>query len=278
MKIVGFLQPGVLPKNYGVYHSKPHRTPPDFRGQTSMVASTYRVQRTAVLNANRGIVVRQANKETAKDVIRFFLENCTGEKTLVNRSSSEIMQWIEDEQVIFAQKNDNCIGVARVLKLSMISSLKLDPIVKDFKLGFVERLHEGHCKNVSELIHSTRCESSSSIAVHMSATVYVSSFCVHPQFRRTLATPMLIHEILGKTREQLRVKRQKLQDIGGISIDNVGVLFGTTAADQVIWKLACKCMQREVNSVFGNNAEAKYLTFLTSYPNGAPARGNFVYF
>lgn len=276
MKVVGFLPSAPLSthNDWRLTGSQGHFD--RSRCRLSMV-SKVRWKRGVALKKKRDIVIRHADGNTAADVIEFFQKYSAEEKTLVKRRPSEIEQWIQDKQVLIAQNNGNCIGVARLLKLDMMCD-SLDPIVEDFNSGSVAAWHAGLCGERSGLMRLTINNAGQKVVVDRSASVYISSLCMHRPFRKTSATLMLIHAMLGSVRKSLRVSHQKLQYNHDHVDKGFGLLFGTAVHDQDIWKLACKCLQKEVTGVFGTDFNASYLTFRTSYPDGSPARGNFVYF
>lgn len=230
------------------------------------------------LGKKRQIIVRQADETVSADVTKFFQKYSIEEKTLANRNSSEIEKWIRNEEVLIVQSNDVCIGIARVVKLDTMYG-SVDPIVYDFRLGSVRPMHSGLYTKDSGLTLWNDNNIRKSIPVDRSASVYVSSLCIHRPFRKTIITSMLIDQIMTSIRQALCVNYKKFQtELDQFSGNATGILFGTAVQDQTVWKLACKSMQREVNLVFGHGFTAKYLTFRTSYPDGSAARGNFVYF
>lgn len=276
MKVTGFLPSAPLSRHNGWGRAESQGRPKCSRCRLSMVTAV-RWERVVASKTKRDVRVSLATGDTSGEVIEFFQKYSAEEKTLVERRASEIEQWIQDEEVLIAQKNGNCIGVARVLNLDRISDSS-DPIVDDFNLGSITPWHEGRCEERSGLMHMTTNNVGAKVAVDRSASMYISSFCMHREFRRTGATLLLIDAILNSVRKSLRASHAKLQNGGEYAARASGLLFGTAVNDRDMWKLACKCMQKEVKHVYGKEFSASYLTFQTSYPNGSPARGNFVYF
>lgn len=225
----------------------------------------------------KNVSVRRADENNIADVVNFFITSTEVEQTVAMREPNEIETWIRDGQVYIAQYDKQCVAFVRIVSLDTTYGLS-DPVVKDFNHGVVTKIHEGSCKDSLKLSDFSISNVVKEIPVDSSASIYISGLYTAPMFRNSTATALLYGVVQQMMRSRLCDYQNKTCNCRGLIPATAGILFGTALNDKLVWRMACKLLLNEVQNVFGKHANANYITFPTSRPDGSKARGNFVYF